>query len=162
MTIDKLLYNHRKINTRTFTSYRFLTMDKYLRQIGTKEPLDEGERREWKVWLQTQYSKKKDHGIRSAQVHGWWVGKKWKQWQILFPWAPKSLWTVTATRKLRCLLLQRKAITNLDSVLKSRDINLLTNVHTVKAMAFSRWSFPDGTVVKNPPAKAGGDTRDIG
>ena len=36
----------------------------------------------------------------------------------------------------RCLLLGRKAMTNLDSVLKSRDITLLTKVHVVKAMVF--------------------------
>ena len=36
----------------------------------------------------------------------------------------------------RCLLLGRKAMTNLDSVLKSRDITLLTMVHLVKAMVF--------------------------
>ena len=36
----------------------------------------------------------------------------------------------------RCLLLGRKAITNLDSILKSRDITLLTNVPLVKAMVF--------------------------
>ena len=36
----------------------------------------------------------------------------------------------------RCLLLGRKAITNLDSILKSRDIPLSTKVHLVKAMAF--------------------------
>ena len=36
----------------------------------------------------------------------------------------------------RRLLLGRKAITNLDSILKSRDINLLTNVHIVNAMVF--------------------------
>ena len=36
----------------------------------------------------------------------------------------------------RCLLLERKAMTNLDSVLKTRDITLLTKVHTVKAMIF--------------------------
>ena len=36
----------------------------------------------------------------------------------------------------RCLLLGRKAMTNLDSVLKSRDITSLTNVHIVKAMVF--------------------------
>ena len=35
----------------------------------------------------------------------------------------------------RCLLLGRKAMTNLDSVLKSREITLLTKVHLVKAMA---------------------------
>ena len=36
----------------------------------------------------------------------------------------------------RCLLLGRKAMTNLDSVLNSRDITLLTKVHIVKAMVF--------------------------
>ena len=36
----------------------------------------------------------------------------------------------------RCLLIERKAMTNLDSLLKSRDITLLTKVHTVKAMVF--------------------------
>ena len=36
----------------------------------------------------------------------------------------------------RCLLLGRKAMTNLDSLLKSRDITLLTKVHLVKAMVF--------------------------
>ena len=35
-----------------------------------------------------------------------------------------------------CLLLERKAMTNLDSILKSRDITLLTKVHIVKAMVF--------------------------
>ena len=37
---------------------------------------------------------------------------------------------------IRCLLLGRKAMTNLDSILKSRDITLLTKVHLVKAMVF--------------------------
>ena len=37
----------------------------------------------------------------------------------------------------RCLLLGRKVMTNLDSILKSRDITLLTKVHLVKAMGFS-------------------------
>ena len=36
----------------------------------------------------------------------------------------------------RCLLLERKTMTNLDSVLKSKDITLPTNVHIVKAMVF--------------------------
>ena len=36
----------------------------------------------------------------------------------------------------RCLLLGRKAITNLDSIFKSRDITVLTKVHLVKAMVF--------------------------
>ena len=36
----------------------------------------------------------------------------------------------------RCLLLERKAMTNLDSILKSRDITLPAKVHLVKAMVF--------------------------
>ena len=36
----------------------------------------------------------------------------------------------------RCLLLGRKAMTNLDTILKSRDITLPTKVHIVKAMVF--------------------------
>ena len=54
----------------------------------------------------------------------------------LFWGAPKSLQMVTAAMKLRHLLLGRKAITNLDSILKSRDITLPTKVCLVKAMVF--------------------------
>ena len=43
---------------------------------------------------------------------------------------------VIAAMKLRCLPLGRKAMTNLDSILKSRDITLPTKVHLVKAMVF--------------------------
>ena len=43
---------------------------------------------------------------------------------------------VTAAMKLRCLLLGRKAMANLDSMLKSRDITLPTKVRLVKAMVF--------------------------
>ena len=51
-------------------------------------------------------------------------------------WAPKSLQMVTAAMKLRRLFLGRKVITNLDSILKSRDITLPTKVHLVKARVF--------------------------
>ena len=55
----------------------------------------------------------------------------------LFSWAPKSLQVVTTAMKLkRCLLLRRKVVTNLDSILKNRDITLLTKVRIVKAMVF--------------------------
>ena len=43
---------------------------------------------------------------------------------------------VTAAMKLRHLLLGRKAMTSLDSILKSRDITLPTKVHLVKAIVF--------------------------
>ena len=51
-------------------------------------------------------------------------------------WAPKSLQTVTAAVKLRCLLLGRKALTNQDTILKSRDITLLTKIRLVKGTVF--------------------------
>ena len=64
------------------------------------------------------------------------MGKKWQQWQILFSWSPKLLQAVTAAMIKRCLILGRKAIINLDSILKSRDITLPTKIHIVKGMVF--------------------------
>ena len=65
------------------------------------------------------------------------MGKQWKQCQTLFSWAPKSLQMVTAAMKFkRHLLLGRRAMTKLDSMLKSRDIPLPTKVCLVKAMLF--------------------------
>ena len=48
----------------------------------------------------------------------------------------KSLQMVTVAIKLRHLLLGRKAMTNLENILKSRDITLPTKVYIVKAMVF--------------------------
>ena len=48
----------------------------------------------------------------------------------------QNLQMVFAAMKLRHLLLGRKVMTNLDSILKSRDISLPTKVHLVKAMVF--------------------------
>ena len=54
-----------------------------------------------------------------------------------FIWgAPKSLQMVTKAMKFRHLLLGRKVMTNLDSILKSIGIILPTKVHLVKAMVF--------------------------
>ena len=57
--------------------------------------------------------------------------------ETLFSWAPKSLQVATAAMKLRHLLLGRKTMTNLVTILKSRDITLPTKVQLVKAMFFS-------------------------
>ena len=55
-------------------------------------------------------------------------GNKGNSERLYFARAPKSLQMVTAAMKFKkCLLLQRKSMTNLDSILKSRDINLPTN-----------------------------------
>ena len=53
--------------------------------------------------------------------------------RILFFGAPKSLQIVTAAMELRHFLLGRKAMTNLDSILKSRHITWPTKVHLDKA-----------------------------
>ena len=68
-------------------------------------------------------------------IHG--VSKSWTQ---LSNWTEvnwKSLQMVDCSHEIkRCLLLRRKGLTNLDSILKSRDITLPTKVHLVKAMVF--------------------------
>ena len=65
------------------------------------------------------------------------MGKQWKQWLTLFFWAPKITADGDCSHDVkRHLLLGRKVMTNLDSILKSRDITLPTKVHLVKAMVF--------------------------
>ena len=65
------------------------------------------------------------------------MGKQWKQCQTLFLGAPKALQMVTAAMKLKdACSLEEKLRTNLDSILKSRDITWPTKVHLVKAMIF--------------------------
>ena len=67
------------------------------------------------------------------------MGNRWETVETMSDfifWAPKSLQMVTAAMKLRRLLLGRKVMTNLDSLLKSRDITLPTKVCLVKAMVF--------------------------
>ena len=65
------------------------------------------------------------------------MGKQWKQWQTLFFGGSKITADGDYSHEIkRCLLLGRKVMTNLDSILKSRDIALLTKVHLLKAMVF--------------------------
>ena len=68
------------------------------------------------------------------------MAKRWgnsgNSYKTLLSGAPKSLQMVTAAMKLRCLLLGRKVMTYLDSILKSRDITLPTKVRIFKAMVF--------------------------
>ena len=64
------------------------------------------------------------------------MGKQWKQWLILFFWGSKISADGAGSHEIkRRLLLGRKFMTNLDSILKSRDITLSTKV-LVKAMVF--------------------------
>ena len=65
------------------------------------------------------------------------MGKQWKQWHTLFWGGSKITADDDCSHEIkRCLLLERKALTNLNSTLKSRDITLPTKVHLVKAMVF--------------------------
>ena len=64
------------------------------------------------------------------------MGKQWKQWQTIFL-GSKSTADGDCNHEIkRHLLLGRKAMTNLDGILKSRDVTLPTKVWTVKAMVF--------------------------
>jgi len=64
------------------------------------------------------------------------MGKQWKQWQTILGGSKITANGDCSHEIKRCLLLGRKVMTNLDSVLKSRDITLPTKVHLVKAMVF--------------------------
>ena len=75
--------------------------------------------------------------MASGPITSWQIGGKTMETvrDFIF-WAPKLLQMVTAAIKLRRLLLGRKAMTNLDSILKSRDITLPIKAHLVKAVVF--------------------------
>ena len=65
------------------------------------------------------------------------MGKQWKQCQTLFLGGSKITVDGDFSHEIkRHLLLGRKVMANLDSILKSRDITLPTKVHLVKAMVF--------------------------
>ena len=68
------------------------------------------------------------------------MGNQCKHWETVFSWASKKISAVAdsdwSNEMKRHLLLGRKVMTNLDSILKSRDITLLTKACIVKAMGF--------------------------
>ena len=75
--------------------------------------------------------------LASGPITSWQIDGETMETDKLFSWAPKSLQMVTCSREIkRCLLLGRKAMTNLGSIFKSRDIALPTKVHIVKDMFF--------------------------
>ena len=76
--------------------------------------------------------------IASGPITSWQIdGETMETVRDFIFLAPKSLQMVTASHEIkRRLLLGRKAMTNLGSILKSRDITLPTKVHLVKAMVF--------------------------
>ena len=62
--------------------------------------------------------------------------KQWKQWQTILGGSKITADGDCNHELKRHLLLGRKVMTNLDGILKSRDISLQTKVHLVKAMVF--------------------------
>ena len=108
------------------------------KQRRTKESLDESERGEWIGWLKAQHSENEDHAIWSHHFMANRWGTSGNSERLYFGGGSSR---ITADGDCsheikRCLLLGRKAMPNPDSILKSRDITLLTNVCLVKAMVF--------------------------
>ena len=98
--------------------------------------LDENERREWKSWLKTQHSENEDHGIWSHHF----MANRWETVEtvsdFIFGGSKITADGDCSHEIKRCLLLGRKAMTNLDGTLKSRDITLPSQVHLVKVTVF--------------------------
>ena len=106
------------------------------KQRGTKEPLDECERGEWKSWLKLNIQTTKI--MSSGPITSWQIeGEKVEAVTDFLFLGFKITADGDCSHEIRsCLLLGRKAMTNLDSILKSRDITLPTKGHIVKAMVF--------------------------
>ena len=102
---------------------------------GTEEPIDESERREWECWLKAQHSGNEDHGIWSHHF----MANRWGNSgnsDRHFLGGSKITGGDWSHEIKRHLLLGRKVMTKLDSILKSRDISLPTEVHLVNVMVF--------------------------
>ena len=89
---------------------------------GTKKPLDESKRGEWKSWLKAQHSEKEDHAY--GPITSWQIDGETVETVADFIFlGSKIIADGDCSHEIkRCLLLSRKVMTNLDSILKSRDI----------------------------------------
>ena len=97
------------------------------------------QRGEWKSWLATQHSKSKDHGIPSlSAITSWQIDGEKVETVTDFIFLGSKITVVgdCSHEIKRCLFLGRKTMTNSDSIFKTRDINLLTKAHIVKAIIF--------------------------
>ena len=99
-----------------------------------EDPLDEGKRGHRRSWLKTQHSKTKT--LASGFITSWQMMRKKMErvTDFIFLGAKITVDGDYNQKIKRCFLLGRKAMTNLNNVLKRRDITLLTKVHLVKAM----------------------------
>ena len=93
-------------------------------------------KRRVKSWLKAQHSENEDHGIWSHHFMGNRWGNSGNSVRLCF-WGSKITADGDCSHEIkRRLLLERKVMTNLDSIFKSRDITLPTKVRLVKAMVF--------------------------
>ena len=101
----------------------------------TKEPLDESESE--KVGLKLNIQKTKI--MASSPITSWQIDGETMETVIDFIFLGSEITTDgdCSHEIKRCLLLGRKVVTNLDSILKSGDITLTTKLHLVKGMVFS-------------------------
>ena len=76
--------------------------------------------------------------MASGPITSWQIDRKTMETMTEFIfWGSKITADGHCSHEIkRCFLLERKVMTHLDSILKSRDITLPTNVHLVKAMVF--------------------------
>ena len=93
-------------------------------------------KKERQSWLETQHSENEDHGSQSHHF----MANRWETMETVTDFIFLGS-RITADGDCsheikRPLLLGRKAMTNLDNILKSRDITLPTKVHLVKGMLF--------------------------
>ena len=114
---------------------------------GLPFPSPTHESEKWKWSRSVVSGSSRPHGLQPTRLlHPWdfpgkstgvgW-GKKWKQWQISLFLGSKIIVDADCSHEIkRCLLLGRKAMTNLDSLVKSRDITLSTKVPIIKALFF--------------------------
>ena len=78
----------------------------------------------WTDWVRSSFMKEKELGEGESRTYSWFTPLNWLSFANM------------ASKIKRCLLLGGKVMTNLDSILKSRDITLPTKFHQVKAMVF--------------------------
>ena len=126
-----------KIAGRNINNLRYTWHHPYGRKWRrTKKPLDESERGEWKSWLKVNIQKTKI--MASSPITSWQIdGETMETLTDLIFLASKITADGDWNHEIKwCLLLGRKAIIKLDSILKSRDITLLTKFCLVKAMVF--------------------------
>ena len=90
-----------------------------------------------KVGLKLNIQKTTDHGIQSHHFTGNRWGNSGNSADFILGSSKITADGDCSHEIKRCLLLGRKAMTNLDSILKSRDITLPTKVHLGKAIGFS-------------------------